>query len=134
MAPAPAVQAYCYLPRLNRGRKVDFLIDTGAAGTCLHGGYALGLQSYMQENTIGTICGIGGSRPYFQERAILVFTDDKAHPVPCRTALGVQKILPEDIAKDPDILRMPCVLGRDVLNRWEFRYDVPHGEILLIVP
>jgi len=134
MAPAPLVQAYCYIPRFNCGRKVDFLIDTGAAGTCLHGGYALGLQSRIQGNIITPMGGIGGSRPYYQERVILVFTDDKARPVSCTVTLGIQKMLPQDIANDPDILRMPCLLGRDVLNRWEFKYNVRLGETLLIVP
>lgn len=134
MLPAPVVQAYCYVPRLNLGREVDFLIDTGAAGTCLNGGYAYGLQNHMRSNSLSPICGIGGTRQYYQERALLLFRDSKGQPVPQVITLGIQQLLAPNIAQDPDLLRMPCLLGRDILNRWELRYDARKSNITLRVP
>ena len=60
MTPAPRVQVSCFIPRLNLSTEVDFMVDTGASGTCLNGGYALGLQRYMREETLHSSTGIGG--------------------------------------------------------------------------
>ena len=60
MTPAPAVQAFWFMPRLNRGEWILFLVDTGASSTCLNGIHALPLQANMNPNTLTNSFGIGG--------------------------------------------------------------------------
>lgn len=77
MAPAPAVQALCYIPRIHHSEWVDFMIDTGASATCLNGIYALGLEQFKRVTTIRRSTGISGSCDYFYEDALLIFMDMK---------------------------------------------------------
>ena len=135
MIPAPAVQVYYYIERLNVTSLVTFMIDTGASGTCLHGFRAWELQRHMRPSTLDSARGVGGSAPYYGERALLIFTDDDNQLLPrSLNRMDIQKILPSDIAQDNAILRLLSLLGRDILNRWEFRYDASQGNITLLVP
>lgn len=134
MLPAPAVQAYCYLPRLNLGHLVVFMVDTGASVTALHGASAWRLQPHLRPTTLETWHGVGGTCRYYGEAAILLFMDTQGHPIHPLRRIGIQRILPEEVAQDADILRVPSLLGRDILNRWALTYDVPGGDIRLEVP
>jgi len=131
VTPAPRVQVLCYMPRLNLGFEVDFMIDTGASGTCLNGGYALGLQHRMRENTLEYSTGIGGWCGYYREKAVLVFTDATEQQLARQVELGIQQIQQRP---DPQLLRTPCLLGRDILSEWEFRYDHKNRHVELIAP
>lgn len=135
LTPAPRVQVLCYIPRLNLSTEVDFMIDTGASGTCLNGGYALGLQRYMLKETLRLSTGIGGQCGYYSETALLIFTDTTGQPVDYEVELGIQRIRRFLwIRPSPLILRTPCLLGRDVLSEWELRYNHQKEDITLIVP
>ncbi len=135
LKPAPRVQVSCYIPRLKLGMEVDFMIDTGASGTCLNGGYALGLQSYMSKETLHSSVGIGGRCGYYNERAVLVFTDTKGQLLDVRVNLGIQRIRRFLWMKPkPIMLRTPCLLGRDVLSKWELQYNHKKKDVRLIVP
>lgn len=135
MIPAPAVQVYYYIERLNIIRLVTFMIDTGASGTCLHGFRAWELQRHMRPSTLDPARGVGGSSLYYGERVLLIFTDDNNQLLSrSLNRMDIQKILPSDVAQDRDILRLPSLLGRDILNRWEFRYNASQGNITLLVP
>lgn len=135
MRPAPRVQAYCYVPRINLGRDIDFMIDTGASNTCLNGLYVLGLQRYMRKDTISASTGIGGKCGYYTEDAILVFTDTKGQTVGFKLKLGIQRIRQFLWIKPRrTTLRLPCLLGRDVLAKWELRYNHRKKDITLIIP
>jgi hypothetical protein len=129
--PAPRVQVLCYIPRLDLGFQVDFMIDTGACGTCLNGGYALGLQHSMRQNSLYYSTGIGGQCGYYREDAVLVFTDTRGHQLARQLELGIQQI---QESPDPQILRTPCLLGRDIISEWKFRYDHRDRHVELIVP
>lgn len=135
MLPAPAVQAYCYFPRFNLGRRVVFMVDTGASGTSLHGVTAWELQRHLRLTTLETARGVGGSCRYYGEAAILVFTDIQGQQItqPLRR-IDIQRILPEELSQDADVLRVPHLLGRDILNRWPLIYDVRGGDSRLVVP
>ena len=133
--PAPRVQVLCYIPRLNLSAEVDFLIDTGATGTCLNGGYALGLQRYMRKETLRLHTGIGGQCGYYRETAVLVFTDITGKPVDFELELSIQRIRQFLwIRPSPLTLLTPCLLGHDVLSKWELRYNHQKEEVTLIVP
>lgn len=132
--PAPAVQAYFYIPRIAQSGLVTFLIDTGASGSCLHGPPALYLQGYLKKQSIRSTTGIGGNSRYYHERAILVFTDDKGQRLARGTSLGIQKLSPIKTFFNKGILRLPNLLGRDILSRCEFRYDASNGNITMTFP
>lgn len=114
---------------------MDFLIDTGACGTCLNGGPALGLQRYMIRETLRHTTGIGGKCGYYGETAILVFTDTKGQPIGREVELGIQRIR-RFLWFRPSTLTMrtPSLLGRDILSEWELRYNHQKQDITLIVP
>ncbi len=126
MMPAPAVQAFWYIPRLDHGEWVDFLIDTGASGTCLNGIYTLDLQRHMRRSTLSTSHGIGTSE-YFYERAIIIFRDDNNELLSRTIQLGIQRIIRQHLS-DPFALHCPCLLGRDIINGCTFGYDPRHNE------
>lgn len=133
--PAPAVQAYCYIERIGHGEMVDFLIDTGATETCLHGIYAFDLQEYMRIRTLQYYFGIGGvSCGYYHEEATLVFRDDKGQPLSRVIRLGIQQFTDEHV-NNPDTfeecLECPSLLGRDILNKCLFFYRLKPEEITL---
>ncbi len=135
MEPAPAVQAYCYLIRLNTGFWVTFMVDTGAAGTCLHGVPAWRIQRQLRPETSENASGVGGSCLYYGERAILVFLDTDQNTV-SRTLnrLDVQAITLRDIVANRGIPSIPSLLGRDILNRWKLTYDCPNSVMYLTSP
>jgi hypothetical protein len=88
----------------------------------------------MQENTFASMCGIGGSHLYYQERAILIFNDEKNNPVYHGIMLSIQKLSQGDLTQNPNLLWMPCLLGRDILSNWELQYNHGKTEVWLIVP
>lgn len=135
LTPAPRVQVLCYIARLNLSGEVDFMIDTGASGTCLNGSYALGLQRYMRKETLHSFSGIGGKCGYYSETALLVFTDTAGQPWSYELELGIQRIR-RCLWKKPSllVLRTPCLLGRDVLSQCELRYNHQKEDVTLIVP
>ena len=110
------------------------MVDTGASGTSLHGAIAWMLQPRLRLTTLDTARGIGGSCRYYGEPAIALFTNIQGRPV-TRTLrrIDIQRILPKELARDADILRVPSLLGRDILSRWALTYDVPRGDVKLIV-
>lgn len=125
--PAPAVQVYCYIARINHGEWIDFLIDTGAGGTCLHGTYAFDLQDRLRSRTLKPYGGIAGiSCYYYHEQAELLFMDDKGQEVSRIIRIGIQQFTPEHV-RDQDTLEKcldcPSLLGRNILNNCLFTYN-----------
>jgi len=134
MRPAPAVQAFCYIPIINHSEWVDFLIDTGASETCLNGIYALDLQQEMRKETLEDSLGVGGGCRYYHERAVLIFQDDQNEPFEHQVLpMGIQQIIPEHL-KIPDFLDCPSLLGRDVIEHCVFHYEPDNGIVELIFP
>ena len=130
MSPAPAVQALCYIPRIHHSEWVDFMIDTGASATCLNGIYALGLEQYKRTGTIRRSTGISGSCDYFYEDALLIFMDARRRQVAESIKMGIQCI-PATNQNDPDWLHCPCLLGRDIINKYVFTYDAQNDRVTL---
>lgn len=131
MTPAPAVQAFWYIPRLDRGEWVLFLVDTGASATCLNGIHALDLQPYMRPRTLSTSIGIGGSSQYFSEQAIIVLRDDRNKWLfRMIRAMGIQRIESQHLS-DPTCLNCPSLLGRDILNGCLFNCNLGQNAVTL---
>lgn len=119
MTPAPSVQALCYIDRIGHSEIVDFLIDTGASGTCLNGTYAYGLHDQMRPHSIRSSVGIG-TCDYYHEHAVIIFLDRDNQPIYFEIGLGIQR-LDHDPDEDHD-LNIPSLLGRDIINKCEFYY------------
>lgn len=129
MLPAPAVRAFCYIPRIKYNDWVDFLIDTGASESCLNGIFTVRLQQQMRPSTLRQSMGIG-TCDYYSERAVLLFKDIRGRPIGRVINLGVQKLTPQHL-NDPDMLHCPCLLGRDIINDWAFDYQASRGSVSL---
>jgi hypothetical protein len=132
--PAPAVQAYWYIPRLKRGEWALFLVDTGASGTSLNGLHAIDLQPFMRPNTLVSGIGAGGETPgSYTEWATIVLLDDALQLLSLRAKIGVQCI-PLTGSIDPSILKVPPLLGRNILRRCVFRYAHSRKQATLTFP
>lgn len=135
MTPAPAVQAFFYIERIDYGEWVDFLIDTGASGTSLHGPHAFDLQEYMRIETLDYSNGFGEIRVgYYYETAIILFWDENGKPLYQVVELAINQFT-EDYMNNQNILddclECPCLLGRDILDKCTFLYQVNPEEITL---
>ena len=60
---------------------------------------------------------MGGSAACFQETAVLAFDEPNRNLI---RFYSVEVMIPEPA---PDLMHMPPILGRDVLDRWRMIYD-----------
>ena len=112
----PYLEGHVYLPRLQVRGSTSFLVDTGADTSFLHpaDGIRLGLDySQLQEPTESV--GIGGIQQNYQEPALLSFEDPGVSLHVYAIDIGVTEA-------NPDIVNLPSLLGRDLLDRWLMTY------------
>ena len=115
----PYLEARIQSPRLGIFGHISFLVDTGADRTTVHplDGARLSVD---YENLVwsASAVGIGGKRvKQAPERALVVFSQPgKALYVYDMDVL----IAPQDHSATS--MRIPSLLGRDILDRWEMRY------------
>ena len=119
---SPFLQARLISPSLNVNKRLDFLVDTGASRTVLLDGDArqIGVDyARLAKLSNGTV-GIGGVvDTYAVHDAQLLFVGDTAL---CRIKLDDLLVLrhrPRNAEEERRIKRLPSVVGRDVLNRFE---------------
>ena len=128
-----------YFPvRLGRGAfegMVWLLADTGASRTTLldRDVRLLSLPSEVLELAPLPIVGIGGSVRSFMLRDVEVtFASNEGDFVMRQDSWVVQHNLdllpPEEVAR---ILRLPSVMGRDVINHFRFTCDYQAGQVSL---
>ena len=114
----PYVSCHLTLNRLGLAGRIDLLVDTGSDATYLHPaeGMEVGVSFDLLQDRV-TSRGIGGSTTYFQEPAIMMFTDHMTRRYyGYRTSVNIAK--PENVSG-----RLPSLLGRDVIRRWWMDYD-----------
>ena len=114
----PYVNGRLLLPRLQLSTNLSFLVDTGADLSTLMpaDGLTIGIdyQALINSRVVG---GLGGNARCFQEAAVIVFDE------PNRTLIRsyfITLIIPQ---VHPDLMRMPSIVGRDILDRWRMNYD-----------
>ena len=107
---------------------LEFLVDTGASRTtiCDKDAIKLGIDFSMLEKLGEGMLGVGGVvNTYVLKDVKLVFRreDERSH-VESFERIYVLK----HAVLDEKILRLPSILGRDMLNKYLFVYDNKRGK------
>ena len=123
----PYIEGRLILPRLQIGTDITFCVDTGADVTVLMptDGMRLGVD-YARLSGDQESVGIGGISRNFIEDAIVLFTDPGRYLYAYELNLVV-------CPPAPEILDVPSLLGRDILNRWRMRYDPTRDKLTFTV-
>ena len=113
----PYKEGRLLIPRLRIASKVSFLVDTGADSTTLLPADASRMGVKYEDLIQGRhlMIGIGGTAPYYTEESIVIF-DDPAN-------FYLYKIDLQIVAPDEHVNRLPSLLGRDILNKWQMVYS-----------
>ena len=112
----PYFEAILYIPSQDISAELSFLLDTGADTSYLMPGDAkeIGLdRSILSDGYFAK--GIGGEMKSYRLPALLVFEDDENVYV-YEVDLGVA-------AEADGLIDTPSLLGRDVINQWDLRYN-----------
>lgn len=124
----PYIEALVRFPRLGITGNISFLADTGADRTTIlhHDGVRLAID-YANLGPSQVSGGIGGLAQNHPEDAIVTFLDSgtrfclyQLHVLIC----GMPKaplILPD--GRQIPYIAAPSLLGRDIMQHWEFLYD-----------
>jgi len=121
----PYISARVFIPRLGLAGNVSFIFDTGADSSVLMPADALTLGvDYSQLSNPFESFGIGGSAPTYVERARVAFADVNEHLL---YGYDIELLVhhPTD-----DAMRMPSLLGRNIIDRWRVTYDKSVPELV----
>ena len=119
---APYVYCRVRIPRFGLERRISFLLDTGADSTCLHPADAqqLGVPFDMLRDEAYS-GGVGGNALYYRERARLSFRDGST-----TSTYDIQLLIAKPTTSN---LRLPSLLGRNIINRWSVLYEPINGRL-----
>ncbi len=110
---------------------IEFLIDTGAFRTIVNDKDAreLGVDYQELEKLQGGVLGVGGSvDAHILKNAKLVFkTENKRLHSECFESLCFLK----HSFTNERMLKMPSLMGRDIINKFALRYDKRFGQVYL---
>lgn len=114
----PFVQGRLLLPRLGVDGLVDFWVDTGATSTVLHPGDASLLAvDYARLRGDVPVLTAGGIALNHVEPALVVFAEANRGLL---RAYALRLLIPPP---SPANLRLPSLLGLDVVRRWHTRFS-----------
>jgi hypothetical protein len=118
----PYIEGRLSLPNLNLSANVSFVIDTGSDCTVLMPLDAMRINlDYSRLTKEVDSVGIGGICRDFAEPALVAFTDG--------IAVYIYEIELRIATASADIMAIPSLLGRDVINRWHISYSFPNNKI-----
>ena len=117
------MEGHVLLPRLGKKGNVSFIFDTGADTSLLMplDGQRMGID-YGRFQNEETSLGIGGTSENYVESAYLAFVGDKAlygYEIELRVCKPSQ-----------DLMTIPSLLGRDIIDRWRVTHDKSVLELL----
>lgn len=141
-APYPYIAAILIIPRLNIKGSINFLVDTGADATSLHLRDAIkliGMSGISLLSGEGSATGIGGSAKYFKEPTEIVFYHDDNTFEGFQFDLCVARPIkswwkPRQRKLRALQLRIPSVLGRDILSEFRLVINFHSKEFFLDHP
>ena len=120
------ILAILTVPMLKIEQNIEFLIDTGATKTTIldRDAVTMGISYVKLSKLRQPLIGLGGLvETYVARDATLHFrTDQGVEHKEVLTELLVVK----HKKVDENIMRIPSVLGRDVLNKYKLVYDKEH--------
>jgi hypothetical protein len=119
----PYLEGRLVLTRLGLAADISFIVDTGADKTVVMplDGTRLGVD-YANLTRPFVSTGIGGMSADYLEPAILAFSET-------RTAIHLYQIDVIVSSPSPDIMNIPSLLGRDILDRWQMTYHKPNASL-----
>jgi predicted aspartyl protease len=105
---------------------VRFLVDTGADQTILMPADAdrLGVNHTRLKGEVITV-GVGGAISNYSVPASVSFVDS-------RIGLHVYDIGLLVAVPAPHVMRLPSLLGRNILNRWTLTFDMPNRRLFAV--
>jgi predicted aspartyl protease len=117
----PFIEGRLIIPSQNISTNISFLVDTGADTTVLMpmDGTKIGLD-YSKLTVTAPSVGVGGFCKNFIEDAIAVFLDE-----PGQICVYIFKLM--IVPPSPDIMDVPALLGRNIIDRWRINYDPTNG-------
>ena len=117
------MEGYVVLPRLGTMGNISFIFDTGADTSLLMplDGQRLGIdyEGFVEEETS---LGIGGASKNYIESAYLAFAGDGV--------LYGYEIELRVCKPSEDLMTVPSLSGRDIIDRWRVTYDKSATELL----
>lgn len=119
----PYMEGHVWLPRLERGGNVSFIFDTGADTSLLMplDAQRMGIDYGLLENEV-PLLGVGGESMNRIEAGLLSFVDDRA--------LYRYEIELHICTPTKELMTIPSLLGRDVIDQWRVTYDRSASELL----
>ena len=128
----PIVEAQVDIPSLNVSYKTSFILDTGATATCLHLRDVLGAEisfpELREKSAWASLGGVGGSWEYRRIPATAVFEDTETsdlvhYPIDLLVADATDDLMGDSRALE-HALRLPSLLGRDIINHHDMTYSL----------
>ena len=117
------MEGHVLLPRLGKNGNVSFIFDTGAGTSLLMplDGQRMGI-GYGRFQKEETSLGIGGTSENYIESAYFAFVGDEA--------LYGYEVELRVCKPSADLMIIPSLLGRDIIDRWRVTYDKSALELL----
>ena len=135
LTPAPYVQAYLFLPRLNLHGLISFMIDTGADNTTLS---LIDVERLnityrrLKRNLVG-VEGIAGEQSFYHQEALIMFREEASTTYLFLVDIHIPK--KGIYFKERELQRrLPSILGRDITNQCNLLINYQGGIIELTPP
>ena len=132
----PWIDAEIKIPNLSVESSFTLMVDSGSDSTALHvrdsvrildtRGYRLLRQCKLRNST-----GVGGGAPYFEVPAQIIFEHEDGTLEGFDFILSIAKRARKGSKRLTNQLRLPSILGRDVLCHFHMVMDYPNGAIFL---
>ena len=131
------IQVHLVSSKLFLDQPINFLVDTGASRTVISDRDALFLMidyKKLRKNS-EKLSGIGGSvETYTLDDTILIFKTDTGQLEIKLPILFLNHDLVSMKEEDQiKVLRIPSLLGRDILNRFRLIYSEPENKLELLI-